>query len=411
MSKKCYYFDTFYRPVDPDDRISPPVGEESWLEMPSFDPARAYNDLPPLPPRDDLETRAVLKACIEARAALAELKQAGQLLPNQGVLINTIPLLEAWASSEIENIVTTTDQLFRYAQPDREALADPATKEALRYRTALRRGVEFLKKKPLATATAVEVCRTLLGVNLDVRRVPGTALENEATGQVVYTPPEGEAVLRTLLANWERFLHDAEDVDPLIRMAVAHYQFEAIHPFTDGNGRTGRILNLLFLVEQELLELPVLYLSRAIIRKKADYYRLLMAVTTRGAWEDWTLYILRAVGETARWTTERIRAIRQLMQETAEYVRAEAYGAYSRELVELIFVQPYCRIKNVVEAGIAQRQTAAVYLKNLATAGVLEEVKVGREKLFINPRLMRLLTAEKPGDLSFPVAARARNRK
>jgi Fic family protein len=379
--------------------------------MPSFDLARAYNDLPPLPPRDDLETRAVLKACIEARAALAELKQAGQLLPNQGVLINTIPLLEAWASSEIENIVTTTDQLFRYAQPDREALADPATKEALRYRTALRRGVEFLKKKPLATATAVEVCRTLLGVNLDVRRVPGTALVNEATGQVVYTPPEGEAVLRTLLANWERFLHDAEDVDPLIRMAVAHYQFEAIHPFTDGNGRTGRILNLLFLVEQELLELPVLYLSRAIIRKKADYYRLLMAVTTRGAWEDWTLYILRAVDETARWTTERIRAIRQLMQETAEYVRAEAYGAYSRELVELIFVQPYGRIKNVVEAGIAQRQTAAVYLKNLATAGVLEEVKVGREKLFINPRLMRLLTAEKPGDLSFPVAARARNRK
>jgi len=243
-------------------------------------------------------------------------------------------------------------------------------------------------------------------VNLDVRRVPGAALVNEATGGVVYTPPEGEAALRTLLANWERFLHDAEEVDPLIRMAVAHYQFEAIHPFTDGNGRTGRILNLLFLVEQELLELPVLYLSRAIIRRKADYYRLLLAVTTHDAWEDWILYMLRAVDETARWTTERIRAIRQLMQETAEYVRAEVYGAYSRELVELIFVQPYCRIKNVVEAGIAQRQTAAVYLKQLASAGVLEEVKVGREKLFINPRLMRLLTAEDPGDLSFPAPAR-----
>ena len=378
--------------------------------MASFDPARAYNDLPTLPPQADLESRAVLKACIVARAAVAELKQAGRILSNQDVLINTIPLLEARASSEIENIVTTTDQLFRYAQPDRQALADPATKEALRYRTAMRRGVELLKKKPLTTATAVEVCRTLLGVNLDVRRVPGTALKIEGTGEIVYTPPESEALLRNLLANWERFLHEAEEVDPLIRMAVAHYQFEAIHPFTDGNGRTGRILNLLFLVEQELLELPVLYLSRAIIRRKADYYRLLLAVTTSGAWEAWILYVLRAVDETARWTTERIRAIEQLMYQTAEYVRAEAYGVYSRELVELIFVQPYCRIRNVVQAGIAQRQTAAVYLRQLASAGVLEEVKAGREKLFINPRLMRLLTGEHPGDLSFPKPARTRKR-
>lgn len=376
--------------------------------MLKFDPARAYNDLPLLPPSTDLESRPVLKACISARAAVAELKQAARLLPNQDVLINTIPLLEARASSEIENIVTTTDLLFKFAQPDREGLADPATKEALRYRTALRRGVESLKKKPLATNTAVDVSRTLLGVNLDVRRVPGTALVNEATRQVVYTPPEGEALLRELLANWERFLHETEDVDPLIRMAVAHYQFEAIHPFTDGNGRTGRILNLLFLIEQELLELPILYLSRAIIHRKADYYRLLLQVTAREAWENWILYMLRAVDETARWTTERIHAIRQLMQETAEYVRARARGVYSRELVELIFVQPYCRIKNVVEAGIARRQTASVYLKQLCDVGVLEEVKAGREKLFINPRLMRLLTAEAPGDLAFPARARKR---
>lgn len=371
--------------------------------MSKFDATTAYNELPKLPPPADLETRAVLKACIEARAAVSELKQAATLLPNQDMLINTIPLLEARASSEIENIVTTADQLFRYAQPDREALADPATKEALRYRAALRRGVEALKQKPLSTATAVEVCRTLLGVDLDVRRVPGTALINQGTGQVVYTPPDGEPLLRGLLANWERFLHEAKDVDPLIRMAVAHYQFEAIHPFTDGNGRTGRILNLLFLVDQDLLELPVLYLSRAIIGRKADYYRLLLAVTTSGAWEEWTLLMLTAIEETARWTTSRIRAIRELMQETATYVRHEAYGVYSRELVELIFVQPYCRIKNVVDVGIAQRQTAATYLKRLSDVGVLDEVKVGREKLFINPRLMRLLTAEEPGDLSFPV--------
>lgn len=370
--------------------------------MVRFDPTRAYNDLPHLPPGGDLETRQILKACIGARAAVAELNQAAKLLPNRNVLINTIPLLEAGASSEIENIVTTADRLFRFAEPYREALADPATKEALRYRTALRRGAESLKKKPLATATAVQVCRTLLDINLDVRRVPGTALANPATGQIVYTPPEGEAWLRDLLANWERFLHDAEDMDPLIRMAVAHYQFEAIHPFTDGNGRTGRILNLLFLVEQELLELPILYLSRAIIHRKADYYRLLLAVTRRDAWEDWVLYMLEAVEETARWTTHRIHAIRQLMCETARFVRAEAYGAYSHELVDLIFVQPYCRIQNVVEAGIAKRQTAAVYLKKLCKVDVLEELKVGREKLFINSRLMRLLTVEDPGDLAFP---------
>ena len=318
------------------------------------------------------------------------------MLPSQDILVNTIPLLEARASSEIENIVTTADQLFRYAQPDREALADPATKEALRYRTALRRGVELLKKKPLATATAVEVCRTLLGVNLDIRKVPGTALVNEGTGDIVYTPPESESRLRDLLSNWERFIHDDNGLDPLVRMAVAHYQFEAIHPFTDGNGRTGRILNLLFLIERGLLDLPVLYHSRAIIRNKADYYRRLLAVTTREAWEDWILYMVRVVDETARWTSGRIRAIRDLMQKTGTRVR-EVFGAPERELVELIFVQPYSRIKNVVDAGIAQRQTAAVYLGRLADAGVLKEVKVGREKLFINPGLMRLLTREEGG--------------
>jgi len=367
----------------------------------TFDPASPYNDLPPLPPPVELETKLVLRACIDARAALAELKQAGGLLPNQDILINTLPLLEARASSEIENIVTTTDQLFRHAQPDREALADPATKEALRYRTALRRGADSLRRRPLSTATAVEVCATLLGVDLGVRRVPGTALVNDATGEVIYTPPGGEAVLRDLLANWERFLHQARELDPLIRMAVGHYQFEAIHPFTDGNGRTGRILNLLYLMEQGILPLPILYLSRGIIRRKAEYYRLLLAVTTDGAWDEWLLFLIGAVAETARWTTGRIEAIRVLMEETGTFVRTRAPGLYSRELVELIFVQPYCRIRNVVDAGLAKRQTAALYLKQLAGLGVLVEVKVGREKLFINPRLMRLLTSEQAPAISF----------
>lgn len=337
----------------------------------------------------------MLKACIEARAGLAELKQAGHTLPNQAILINTIPLLEARASSEIENVVTTTDRLFRFAQDDRESLADPATKEALRYRTALYRGYQSLKRRPLSTATAVEVCRTIKGINLDIRRVPGTALVGDATGKVIYTPPQGEATVRKLLANWERFLHEATDLDPLIRMAVGHYQFEAIHPFTDGNGRTGRVLNLLFLVDQGLLDLPVLYLSRSIIQSKADYYRLLLAVTTDGQWEEWLRYMLKAVDETARWTTAKIRAIRELLEQTADRVRQKRPAVYSRELVELIFVQPYCRIGNIVESGIAQRQTASVYLKELVDIGVLKEVKVGREKLFINPRLMSLLTAER----------------
>lgn len=362
--------------------------------MTNFDPERPYDSLPPLPPKADLESRPILKACIGARAALAELKQAGDLLPNQAVLINTIPLLEARASSEIENVVTTTDRLFRFAQDEADGQADPATKEALRYRTALNRGYQSLKRRPVTTSTAVEVCRTIKGVKLDIRRVPGTALASDATGKVIYTPPQGEDLLRNLLANWERFLHETDELDPLIRMAVGHYQFEAIHPFTDGNGRTGRILNLLFLVEQGLLNLPVLYLSRSIIRRKLDYYRLLLAVTTEGRWEDWILYMLGAVDETARWTTAKIRSIRELMEDTADFVRSKMPAIYSRELVELIFVQPYCRIGNVVDAGIAQRQTASVYLKDLCEIGVLKEVKAGREKLFINPRLMTLLTTE-----------------
>jgi Fic family protein len=356
-------------------------------------PDSPYNDLPRLPPRVDVETRAVLKACIEGRAALAELKTGGHFIPNQAVLINTIPLLEARASSEIENIVTTTDRLFRFSDDEDHREADPATREALRYRTALRRGFESLEKRPLCTATAVEVCRTIRELDMDIRRVPGTALQNQATGAVVYTPPDGEQLLRSLLANWERFLHEETGLDPLIRMAVGHYQFEAIHPLTDGNGRTGRILNLLFLVGEGLLETPVLYLSRAIILRKSDYYRLLLGVTLREEWEPWILFMLDAVAETARWTTEKIRAIRELMFATGERVREQAPALYSRELVDLIFVQPYCRIGNVVDAGIAKRQAASEYLKKLCAIGILKEVKAGREKLFIHPQLLKLLTA------------------
>lgn len=298
-------------------------------------------------------------------------------------------MLEAKDSSEIENIVTTTDQLFQYAQGHDNA--DPATKEALRYRTALHQGFQSLKTRPLCTATAVDVCRTLKGVDMDIRRTPGTQLANDSTGEVVYTPPEGEARLRDMLVNWERFLHNQADLDPLIRMAVGHYQFEAIHPFTDGNGRTGRVLNILYLIQEELLNLPILYLSRHVIANKADYYRPLLSVTRDGAWEPWLLFILQAVADTSKWTTSKIAAIRWLAEHTTEYVRTRLPKIYSRELVDVIFEQPYCRIGNLVDKGIAQRQAASRYLHDLVSLGVLREMAFGKEKLFIHPKLMQLL--------------------
>jgi Fic family protein len=371
----------------------------------SFEPTKPHNDLPPLPPLQDLESKAVLKKCITARDALARLYEAGWQIPNQAVLINTFSLLEARASSEIENIVTTADRLFQYTELGERA--DPATKEALRYRTALYRGLKLVRETGLGTRTAVAVCRTIKDVELDIRAVPGTALQNQQTGAVIYTPPDGVERLRDLLGNWERFLHENDEIDPLVRLAAGHYQFEAIHPFTDGNGRTGRILNLLFLCEQGLLDIPILYLSRHILKSKEDYYALLDGVTRNEAWEDWILYMLDAVEKTAIWTREKIAAIRRLMDETQHFVRQAAPGIYSHELIELSFTQPYCRIGNVVEAGLAKRQTASVYLKKLCEIGVLRSIKVGREKLFVHPKFVRLLTSEEHEFEPYGLAAQA----
>ena len=359
-----------------------------------WQPDRPYNELPPLPPAVDLETKAVLKQCITARAALAELKKVVEMIPNPAMLINTLPVLEARASSEIENIVTTADRLFRHLAAEGEA--DPATKEALRYRHALLEGFSDLRSHPLSTRTAETVCSRIKGITLGVRQIPGTALANAVSGEVIYTPPVTEDRIRTLLGNWERFLHLHEEIDPLVRMAAAHYQFEAIHPFTDGNGRTGRVLNSLFLVEQRLLPLPVLYMSRYIITNKADYYELLINVTRRGEWEPWVLFMLRGVEETSIWTTKKIAAIRELADHTAAFVREKRPKIYSRELVDVLFEQPYCRIANLVEAEIVGRQAASRYLKELSSIGVLVEQAVGREKLFTHPRLLALLTSDLP---------------
>lgn len=358
----------------------------------TFNPAKPFNDLPLLPPKVDLETPTILKACIPARTALAELKQAGELLPNQSLLINTLPLMEAKDSSEIENIVTTTDKLFQFAEEDTHA--DPATKEALRYRTALREGYLTLSRRPLSTSTAVAVCSTIKGTDMDIRKIPGTTITNAATGETIYTPPIGETHIRSLLANWEHYLHAEDGIDPLIKMAVAHYQFEAIHPFLDGNGRTGRVINILYLIEAGLLHLPILYLSRYIMQNRADYYRLLTSVTQEDEWQEWVLYMLRAVEQTARWTTQKIAAVRELINHTTDYVKQQQPKIYSRELVDMIFQQPYCRIQNLVDANIAKRQTASVYLKKLCDIGVLIEVTAGKEKLFVHPKLIDLLNRD-----------------
>lgn len=357
----------------------------------SVDVSRPYNQLPNLPPKQDLETKLILKRCIEARAALAELHKAAEMLPNQSVLINSLPLLEAQASSEIENIVTTTDRLFQYADQETSSQIDFATKEALRYRTALREGYAAIKKRPSNTVLAEMLCTTLRGVEMQVRKVPGTALCNQATGDIIYTPPVGETLLREKLQNWEQFLHDENDVDPLIKMAVGHYQFEAIHPFIDGNGRTGRILNILYLIEMDLLTIPVLYLSRYIIQNKHDYYKNLLNVTLNEDWSTWVIFMLNGIENTSKWTCEKIECIIRLMDETREYVKNKLPKIYSRELIELLFAQPYCRIHNVVDEGIVKRQTASEYLKKLADIDVLHEREEGREKIFVNPRFMEVL--------------------
>jgi len=359
----------------------------------SFDPEEPYNDLPLLPPRVDLETKTVLKRCVAANKALAELKGAGDLIPNQAMLINAIPLQEARLSSEIENIVTTQDALFQAAL-DETRVTDLATKEVLRYRAALRRGFEAVRDHPLNLALVEKICTVLRNEKVKFRADDGVYIGNPAARTITYTPPRGAEVMRKKLRNLEEFLLVEDDLDPLVRMAVAHYQFEAIHPFSDGNGRTGRILNILFLVHAGLLRIPVLYLSRHLIQNKADYYRLLRGVTEDRAWEPWVLFMLTAVEATAAWTTSRILAIRDLFDQTLARCRAKLPPkVYSKELIELIFTQPYCKIQFLVDAGVAQRQTASEYLQELEKLGILRGEKRGRETIYKHPALVKLLTA------------------
>lgn len=353
-----------------------------------------YNDLPAPPSADALETRATLKAAIGANTALAQLDQAAVAMPNPTVLINTIPLLEAQASSEIENIVTTTDALFRHL--DDSTGADAATRETLRYRSALRVGHERTQQRGLTAATAIAVCSEIHGRDMEIRALPGTRIGNPATGEILYSPPEGRDVIAAKLSEWEEFIHRSDDMDPLIRMAAAHYQFEAIHPFSDGNGRTGRILNVLQLVETGLLRLPLLYLSRYIIETKSDYYRLLRSVTAEGTWEEWILYILRGVEQTSRQTVAKIQAIRDLQEDFTRRARDVSRGAVQADFQAILFEQPYCRIATVIDRCKVSRPTATSWLNSLAEAGLLHDVKIGRDRLFVNEEFLNLLVRDEP---------------
>ncbi len=241
-----------------------------------------------------------------------------------------------------------------------------------------------------------EICRTITGTDLDIRKTPGVNLRNTSTGEIIYTPPEGQDRLKSLLANWERFIHEPTDIDPLIIMAVQHCQFEAIHPFPDGNGRTGRVANVLFLTEKKLLNAPILYLSQQFLMRRDVYYKSLELVTNTGNWEQWVIYVLSCVAVAAAHAHHRVHSIMAAQLVVGEHCLKTLRGVHSKELMDVLFQQPYCRINNLVDAGIAKRQTASVYLRALSAAGVLKEIKAGKEKIFLNTRFLQSLTRDPP---------------
>ncbi len=339
------------------------------------------------------ETPAIFKALIGANRALAELKGLAASIPNQNILINTLTLQEARDSSAIENIVTTQDDLYREQDPT-DAVST-ATKEVLRYGQALRQGHALVRQSGLLTLNTILAIQQQLECNqAGFRRLPGTTLR-DGGGQLVYEPPQDARDVQRLMAELEQFINEepAYPADPLIRMALIHHQFESIHPFYDGNGRTGRILNVLYLVKEGLLDIPVLYLSRHIVRSKADYYRLLQSVRDQGNWEDWVLYMLQAVESTANGTLETVKGIKQLLQASKQRIRAD-YRFYSQDLINNLFNHPYTRVEFLCRDLGITRVTATKYLDTLAADGVLEKVRIGRNNYYINQPLYGLLSAE-----------------
>jgi Fic family protein len=357
----------------------------------SFKKDRPFNELPALPPEITIETNAILKKVIDASRALSELNGAITNLPNPALFIDTVNLQEAQASSAIENIITTQDELFRATITDK-IIDNPAIKEVIHYKDALWQALKSLDKKPVLTTNLfIEIVQIIRKNQSGIRNVPGTQLKNPSTGKVVYTPPEGEALIRQKLKGLEDFIHAEDGFDPLIKMALIHYQFEAIHPFFDGNGRTGRILMVLYLKFSNLLKLPALYLSRYIIENKNDYYKNLRGVTEKCNWESWILYMLDMVEKSAKADRRRISQIAIIMDSMGNEIRNTLPKVYSKDLIETLFRLPYTKRKFLADASLGNLKTVGNYLKELEKAGFLKSEQVGKEKLYLNFKLMEIL--------------------
>lgn len=351
-----------------------------------------FNTLPSLPPdKEKTETKKILRHVIRSSIALAELKGLVHTLPNPDILLNAVILKEAKASSEIENVITTQDKLYQ-ALSVKGVEADVATKEVLRYREAMLSGFKQIKKKGfLNTNVIIGIQKILEENNAGIRKLPGTALKNAATGKTIYTPPDDYDTILRLMKNLDEYLNDEDEFSPLIKMAIQHYQFESIHPFYDGNGRTGRIINVLYLILHSLLESPILHLSDFIITNKSEYYRLLQEVRIKDNWEDWILFILQGIEDTAKKTIIQIQEINNLFQKTSSKIKSKTQRPYNKELLELLFEQPYSKIDYLVERLNISRITASKYLKELKEIGILESKQVWKETLYINTKLFDLL--------------------
>jgi Fic family protein len=350
------------------------------------------NDLPLLPPNIEIDSKRVLNYAIKANRELARLKGYCSVLPNESILLDSIILKEATASSEIENIVTTQDELYK-ALISKQKIADPPTKEVLNYRSAMWVGYSEMQKNGLLTANIIKGIQAKLeGNTAGIRKLTGTRLTNDVAGEVVYTPPDNEDSINKLLKNLEHYINTDDEVDDLVKMALIHYQFESIHPFYDGNGRTGRIINVLYLILKGLLDTPVLYLSSHIINHKSEYYTLLQEVRTKEKWEDWIIFMLAAIEKTSIETFRIITSIVSLLDKTIEKCKAKLpRTTYSKELIEQLYIQPYTKIEFLVKAGIGERRTASKYLKQLEEIGVLRSFQLWKETIYVNIELFDLL--------------------
>lgn len=354
--------------------------------------------IPHLPLGYDLETKEVLKQVNRSNKKLAELKGVAKTIPNERILISCLTLQEAKDSSAIENIVTTQDDLYQAGLDNQSILVSAAAKEVLRYREAISHGFNLIKENNLLTINTIkDIQRVLVKNNEGFRTVPGTSLKSSVDGRIVYTPPQDIDTINRTMNNLEQFVNDEKlcDYDPLVKMAIIHHQFESIHPFGDGNGRTGRIMNILYLIQTDVLDMPILYLSRFITHHKADYYRLLQAIRDKQndnfkEWEEWILFILKGIEETAIFTIDMVKGISNLMISFKTIIRPAFGKKYKHDLLNNLFFHPYTKIEFLMNDLSVSRPTASKYLEDLTNMGLLEKVKMGKENYFINTKLVNL---------------------